>query len=70
GECEMIGDKLGGIAMHVGARVAALAVPDEVLVSSTVKDPVAGSGLGFQDRGPRRGWSPSACSTGNSRGRC
>jgi class 3 adenylate cyclase len=51
GECEVIGDKLGGIAVHIGARVAALAAPDEVLVSSTVKDLVAGSGLRFQDRG-------------------
>lgn len=47
----MIGEKLGGIAVHTGARVAALASPDEVLVSSTVKDLVAGSGLRFQERG-------------------
>ena len=52
GECEVLGDKLGGIALHIGARVAALAGPDEVLVSSTVKDLVAGSGLRFEDRGP------------------
>jgi pimeloyl-ACP methyl ester carboxylesterase len=51
GECETIGEKLGGIAVHIGARVTALAAPDEVLVSSTVKDLVAGSGLRFQDRG-------------------
>lgn len=51
GECEVIGDKLGGLAVHIGARVASLAAPDEVLVSSTVKDLVAGSGLRFQDRG-------------------
>jgi class 3 adenylate cyclase len=51
GECEVIGNKLGGIAMHIGARVAALAGPDEVLVTSTVRDLVAGSGLRFQDRG-------------------
>lgn len=51
GECEVIGDKLGGIAVHIGARVAALSAPDEVLVSSTVKDLVAGSGLRFFDRG-------------------
>jgi class 3 adenylate cyclase len=51
GECELIGDKLGGIAVHTGARVASLARPGEVLVSSTVKDLVAGSGLGFEDRG-------------------
>lgn len=51
GECEMIGDDVGGIAVHIGARVAALADADEVLVSSTVKDLVAGSGLRFGDRG-------------------
>ena len=51
GECEMIGDDVGGIAVHIGARVAALADTDEVLVSSTVKDLVAGSGLRFGDRG-------------------
>jgi len=51
GECEMIGDDVGGIAVHIGARVAALAGPGEVLVSSTVKDLVAGSGLRFRDRG-------------------
>jgi class 3 adenylate cyclase len=45
GECEVMGDKLSGIAVHIGARVAALASPGEVLVSSTVKDLVAGSGL-------------------------
>lgn len=43
--------QLGGIAVHIGARVAALAAPDEVLVSSTVRDLVAGSGLRFHDRG-------------------
>ena len=46
-----MGDKLSGIAVPVGARVAAHAEPGEVLVSSTVKDLVAGSGLGFQERG-------------------
>ena len=51
GECETIGDKLGGIAVHIGARVAAQAEPSEILVSSTVKDLVAGSGIAFQDRG-------------------
>jgi class 3 adenylate cyclase len=51
GECEMIGDDVGGIAVHIGARVAALAGAGEVLVSSTVKDLVAGSGLHFGDRG-------------------
>jgi class 3 adenylate cyclase len=53
GECEMIGDDVGGIAVHIGARVAALADASEVLVSSTVKDLVAGSGLRFGDRGSR-----------------
>jgi len=51
GECEIMGDKLGGIAVHVGARIASLAHPGEVLVSGTVKDLVAGSGLTFRDRG-------------------
>src|ERR1700677_3685802 len=45
GECEMIGDDVGGIAVHIGARVAALAGASEVLVSGAVKDLVAGSGL-------------------------
>jgi pimeloyl-ACP methyl ester carboxylesterase len=53
GECEVIGPKLAGIAVHIGARIAALAAPGEVLVSQTVKDLVAGSGLRFQDRGTR-----------------
>jgi len=47
----MIGDSVGGIAVHTAARVAARAGPREVLVSSTVKDLVAGSGLEFADRG-------------------
>src|SRR5262249_37432897 len=51
GECELVGDKLGGIAVHIGTRVAAAASAGEVLVSSTVKDLVAGSGLRFADRG-------------------
>jgi pimeloyl-ACP methyl ester carboxylesterase len=51
GECEVIGDKVGGIAVHIGARVASLARVGEVLVSSTVKDLVAGSGISFEDRG-------------------
>ena len=51
GECEVMGEKLGGISVHIGARVAALAGPGEVLVSSTVKDLVAGSGLSFRERG-------------------
>jgi class 3 adenylate cyclase len=51
GECEVIAGKVGGIAVHVGARVASLAAPGDVLVSSTVRDLVAGSGIGFADRG-------------------
>ena len=51
GECELIGDDVGGIAVHIGARVASAANPDEVLVSSTVRDLVAGSGIKFTDRG-------------------
>ncbi|MBI3029909.1 MAG: adenylate/guanylate cyclase domain-containing protein [Candidatus Rokubacteria bacterium] len=51
GECEVMGDKLGGIAVHIGARIASLAKSGEVLVSSTVKDLVAGSGLEFEERG-------------------
>jgi len=51
GECEMVGEDVSGIAVHIGARVAALAGAGEVLVSSTVKDLVAGSGLRFTDRG-------------------
>ena len=51
GECELMGDDVGGIAVHTGQRVSALAGPNEVLVSSTVKDLVAGSGLEFEDRG-------------------
>jgi pimeloyl-ACP methyl ester carboxylesterase/class 3 adenylate cyclase len=51
GECEVVDGKVGGIAVHIGARVAALAEPGEVLVSSTVKDLVAGSGIGFRERG-------------------
>lgn len=51
GECEVVDGKVGGIAVHIGARVAAAAAPGEVLVSSTVKDLVAGSGLQFRERG-------------------
>ena len=51
GECEAIGDDLGGLAVHIGARVGALAAPREVLVSGTVKDLVVGSGIDFADRG-------------------
>jgi pimeloyl-ACP methyl ester carboxylesterase len=51
GECELVDGKVGGIAVHIGARIAAQAEPGEVLVSRTVKDLVAGSGIDFQDRG-------------------
>jgi class 3 adenylate cyclase len=51
GEVELLDDKVSGLAVHIGARVAGAAGPGEVLVSSTVKDLVAGSGLRFQDRG-------------------
>jgi class 3 adenylate cyclase len=51
GECKLIGGDVGGIAVHIAARVAATAGPDEVMVSSTVKDLVAGSGLQFADHG-------------------
>ena len=51
GECELLDNKVAGIAVHTGARVAAKAQPGEVLVSGTVKDLVAGSGLAFQERG-------------------
>lgn len=51
GECELIGEKPGGIAVNIGARVAAKAQPGELLVSRTVKDLVAGSGVAFEPRG-------------------
>lgn len=51
GECEMIGDKIAGIAVVTGARISSLAAAGEVLVSSTVKDLVAGSGFAFDERG-------------------
>ena len=51
GECEVVNGKIGGIAVHIGARVAAEARPGEVLVSQTVRDLVAGSGLAFEQRG-------------------
>jgi class 3 adenylate cyclase len=53
GECELIDGKVAGIAVHIGARVAEHAAPGEVLVSSTVKDLVAGSGIEFEERGAR-----------------
>ena len=51
GEVEYLGERVTGIAVHTAARVAAMAGPSEVLVSSTVKDLVAGSGLRLADRG-------------------
>jgi class 3 adenylate cyclase len=51
GECEVRSDDLGGLAVHIAARVGALARPGEVLVSGTVKDLVAGSRIDFVDRG-------------------
>src|SRR4051812_11642871 len=53
GECELIGEDVGGLAVHIGARVAQAAGPSEVLVSSTVKDLVVGSGIVFEERGSR-----------------
>jgi class 3 adenylate cyclase len=53
GEIELIGNDVGGIAVHIGARVSACAEPGEVLVSGTVKDLVVGSGIAFEDRGER-----------------
>jgi pimeloyl-ACP methyl ester carboxylesterase len=54
GEVEVLGDDVGGIAVHIAARVGALAGPSEVLVTSTVKDLVAGSGIEFADRGAQQ----------------
>ncbi len=51
GECEIRGDDIGGIGVHIGARVSALAGPSDVLVSRTLRDLVIGSGLEFEDRG-------------------
>jgi class 3 adenylate cyclase len=51
GECEIRGDDIGGIGVHIGARVSALAGPNEMLVSSTLRDLVIGSGLEFEERG-------------------
>jgi pimeloyl-ACP methyl ester carboxylesterase len=53
GEVEIVGEGIGGIAVHIGARVAGQAEPGEIVVSSTVKDLVAGSGIEFEDRGVR-----------------
>jgi len=54
GEVELMGDDVGGIAVHIASRIGALAAADEVLVSSTVKDLVAGSGIRFADRGTKQ----------------
>jgi len=51
GECEVRGDDVGGIAVHIGARVSHLAGPSEVVVSQTLRDLVVGSGLRFDERG-------------------
>jgi len=51
GECDVIDGKIGGMAVHIGSRVGSLAGPSEILVSQTVKDLVAGSGLAFEDVG-------------------
>jgi class 3 adenylate cyclase len=51
GECEVRGDDIGGISVHIGARVSGLAGPNDVVVSSTLRDLVIGSGLEFEDRG-------------------
>ena len=51
GEIEHMGDNVGGLAVHIGARVGAIAEPSQVLVSSTVDDLVVGSGLNFTDQG-------------------
>jgi class 3 adenylate cyclase len=51
GECEVRGDDLGGVCVHIAARVSALAGPHEILVTSAVRDMVDGSGITFDDRG-------------------
>jgi class 3 adenylate cyclase len=53
GEIELSDDDVAGLAVHIGARVASLASTDEVLVTSTVKELVIGSGIEFEDRGSR-----------------
>src|SRR4029453_2050243 len=54
GECELLGEDIGGIAVHIAARVLAKAGPGEIWCSRTVKDLVAGAGFVFTDRGTRR----------------
>ena len=73
GECEEVGGQLAGIAVHIGSRVLGIAQPAEVLVSSTVRDLVAGSGIEFGDRcgqpGPVRPLSGRERNTAGMRGR-
>jgi class 3 adenylate cyclase len=75
GECEAVGDKMRGIAVHIGARVAAVAASGEILLSSTVKDLVAGAGIRFEDRGRHllkgipEEWGLFAVSRGDASGR-
>ncbi|MEQ8230698.1 MAG: adenylate/guanylate cyclase domain-containing protein [Gammaproteobacteria bacterium] len=54
GECELIGEKIGGIAVHTAARIMAAAAPTQILVSRTVRDLVAGTGIAFEDCGSHR----------------
>jgi class 3 adenylate cyclase len=54
GECDLIDDKVGGLAVNIGSRICDMAGPSEVLASQTVKDLVAGSGLRFEERGTRQ----------------
>ena len=54
GECEVIGEDIGGMAVNISARISGVAEPDQVLVSRTVKDLVVGSGISFSDRGARQ----------------
>jgi class 3 adenylate cyclase len=79
GECEVRGDEIGGIGVHIGARVSALAGPNDVLVSSTLRDLVIGSGLEFEERGAHelkgvpgewRPSSPSPLRSGGFRRNC
>ena len=51
GECELLGDDIGGLAVHIAARILGQAAPGEILVSRTIRDLVVGSGTGFEDRG-------------------
>jgi class 3 adenylate cyclase len=54
GECEIIDNKVAGLAVNIGARICALAEPSEILASQTIRDLVAGSGLQFEDKGIRQ----------------